>query len=292
VSSRAHLGLIRIYSTGFVKIQDADDDGTANLGDIYTFDMGDWGGTIEIYHEGDFRADELMVGTGAGYAANGYAGDITLNGNYDGNTVSTPLGDCEINVVDASYKRTSYGNPNLDVDISGYDTVTINTISGYHYGNQSDCHATDVTISAARSIDIGTVDLSAPNHGSSIPGSLELTTAAGGNTITLGTLDMDLLEYALLMPASTMNYVTGVVTNFDRTATGGTGTYSDPYVTSQTALRLTAGTYLVYDADVAGNGYLQGEVFQVADTNGVAGAGGILIAEQAFPAVGTVVTMH
>jgi len=209
---------VTVYSTGFVKVQDSDNDATANLGMVNACSIMTNGYRIEIHHEGDFRAGKVLAHTGTStYGAGNHGGTVILDGNYDGDVVTTPLGDCEIGLLDTSYKRNGYGDPNEDITISGYDTVRIGTLYGYSMGPYSDAHASDATITAKSNINIGLVDLGA-NGGQ--PGILTLT--ATGSTITLGdetnpgaeVLDLDDVKYILFDSASGQSWIWNDIENW------------------------------------------------------------------------------
>ncbi len=263
---------VRVYSTGSVKIQNQDADLGATLGTVSSSKAGRYPGYIRIYHEGAFRAGDLLARTGTStYGADDHGGEITLDGDYDNDTVGTPLGDCEINNIDASYKRNGYGNPNDKVKIENYASVTINGyIDGHNNGPQSDCEATDVTIQGvAGDITIGgAINLWARNSASDY-GDLKLyTTSGSGGSVALdGGLDCGKVKFAALDSDSGTSTIGGSLLGFD--------------TVTRIKLRTPSGDVIKYDPFDGGNAYLGVLSYVVADLSGAAGIGGTLIPDVA-----------
>jgi MYXO-CTERM domain-containing protein len=209
---------VHVYSTGFVRIQDSDDDATATRGMVNANVIHRIAGLVEIYHEGDFRAGKVLAHTGTDtYGADDHGGTVILDGNYDNDATGTPLGTCDIELIDTSYKRNGYGNPNGTVTISGYDTVRIDKIDGSSAGPHGDAHGSDTTITAKSGIYLTDVDLGT-NGGQ--PGVLSLT--ATGSEIVLGdpgdpeghVLDLDNFDHILFDCGSGMSWIYSDIENW------------------------------------------------------------------------------
>jgi len=237
---------VTVYSSGYVKIQDDDNDATANLGMVNACSIHTNGYTIKIYHEGDLRAGKILAHTGTGtYGSNNHGGTVILDGDYDDDAAGTPLGDCYVGLLDTSYKRNGYGDPNGNITVSGYDTVTIDTLNGYSLGPHSDAHASDVTITAKTLIDLGLVDLSA-NGGQ--PGTLSLTVT--GSTISIGELDCNGVQQAIFNNAGGDNYVDALL-NFDTADPLSSNLVApDQLVWYDRALSGMSGTYFIADGGI------------------------------------------
>lgn len=205
-------------------------------------------------------------------------GDVTLgnlttySGSTDGNTDIHPGGNITIT---SSTGRITVGN---------MDGRAARPISGSHGGN--------VSLTAFRDISVtGTVINLDALYSASQRGTLSLTTTAGGGgriyvgATTNAVLDMNLLLTATLNSDAKRTDLAGVLANFDATSTNGSGTATNPFVTTQTKLRVPS-DQRVYYKFVPGvlNDALGGYAYRVANTGGTNGTGGLLMVE---PKVGT-----
>ncbi|MCG3179260.1 MAG: hypothetical protein BIFFINMI_01594 [Phycisphaerae bacterium] len=164
------------------------------------------------------------------------------------------------------------------VALADIDTSSVSSNASYGYGG-------DVTVTAHGNLSIvGAINLSSAQAGKS--GDLILTTSAASNGIIyIGDDVTDQLNLAGLGVVSFdsdagMTFLAGELLNF-ATAGTGSGTLADPIVTTQTALRAPEGQFVYYNyAPGELNDYLGGNVYRLADENGVAGAGGLLLIQQ------------
>ena len=266
-------GGITVYSTGFIKIQDGDNDATANLGVASTAVLSYEGRDMYYYHEGAFRAGELRANTGTGtYGTTQNGGTIYLDGDYDADGgVTTVLGDCLINKIDNAYKRNGYGDPNEHVTIQNYASVTLGDVITYNASSRySDNHggnfkvlgvAGDITIT-------GAIDAHATNA-SANDGIVQLyTTSGSGGSVALdGGLDCDLVRYVAMDSDSGTSTIGGSLLGFD--------------TVTRIKLRTPSGDVIKYDPFDGGNAYLGLLSYVVADLSGAAGIGGTLIPDVA-----------
>lgn len=268
---RYRSGSVEIYGSSDVLIWDGN-----TAGDICTYAPGryygyGWGiaAPVTIKHDGSFRARDIQT-----YCTAADAGNVLLNGDANANGAD---GSCQVNSFDV--RNTFAGNPGQIV-IQGYRDVTIGSVNASSVAGTGGT----VTVSCSGEIGInGSIDLNGKTN--SMDGVLSLTTSGG--SITLDSLDLSLIGTATLSHAQRCE-VTGTVANFSTSHTGGAGTPGDPFITTQTRLRLPAGQRVMYQADVPGNAYLAGAAYRVASPAGAAGAGGILMKYQAR---GTAITI-
>lgn len=234
---------VTIYSSGDVLIQT--DGGTGGV--IQTYSYRQTAGDVYIYHDGSFRAARIDARSTGRQTAGAEGREITLNGDYLNNGAS---GTFEVGDLWNAYARTSYGDPNYDITVSGYLSVLVTgTIDGSHASAVSDGYGSDVSITGITG-DItieGTIDLNAA-YGDSRDGTL--TIATSGGTIRLnGGLDMDRVRWAHLAAGPSTVYIEGILANFN---------ILNPI---DGELDETNGGTIYYDSTVPENAYLDGQTY-------------------------------
>jgi MYXO-CTERM domain-containing protein len=275
--SKNRPGAVTIYGGGDVFVHD----GATTYGNIHTRNMepyqGGKEGNISVYHKGSFAANQLRT-DGRGYGGKGaMACDVRLRGNWtpSGSPYPAPSGDCTVSYIATYYYDSGYtSTPGGDGYIWGYQNVTIGSLDtrarlcNARGGNVSITEVTD-------SINItGSVDMKSDEGTTN--GNLTLTC---GGTITLASLNMNNVG-TVELDAGANSTLTGALDNLDLTNTGGSGTFHDPYILSQTALCVPDGQYVFYDYEAGVlNDALDGKVYKLADLSGAAGAGGLLLDE-------------
>ncbi|MBA4386940.1 MAG: hypothetical protein C0404_03100 [Verrucomicrobia bacterium] len=318
--SPAYVGNLSISGTGNVLLQN-----DSGAGQNISGGVGDYGspGNVTIKHDGQIVFNDISTTTSPGGNPGGYGTlQIMLNGDAVGNGVSGTLAGRDI--IGATYAIGRH--PSHNVDITGYTSVSLRTVDagGYLTSNNGDSgsggqntgficitniagpitisgnltteslngfsagthYAGAITLSASGDITVaGTINANCVRS-NAYDGALTLTS---GGAISLGSLDMSKVGVTKLDFQKTC-VVTGAVLNVAANYTGGNGSYASPYVTTQTALRVPAGKRLVYRwSDVPTNSYLNRAVYRVADLNGSAGSGGLLIP---YVPPGTVLTLR
>ncbi len=253
-----HGGDITIHSSGAVRIEDS----VGNRGDIRSSTGSYDSGHINIVHTGDFAANNLESWTGGIHTAGATPGEISISG--DG------TGTFEVNHIRAAYLRDNYGNRGSRVEISGYTSVHITgDIDGFHVGGPGatghQTHAADVSItdvSGDITID-GQINLDyALGHRDRHGALTLLTTAGSGGTVTLNSLELDLLHYAALSSDSGTSYIEGDLTGF---------------VPATDHLRTPSGQEIMYDPWAAANAYLGMSTYTLANLAGDINDGGLLV---------------
>ena len=172
-------GGVTVYSAGDVKIQDSDNDLTANLGDILGrsagANAGGYLGAITIQHQGTFRARDLDNHMVNNWPGNGtYRASVIVQGNVIGAASGTFLA----NNIDTTYRDDFYSNrPNEgNVTISGYTGVHV-TGNIDTYSNQANTPGGYLSITGIT----GDIDLD---------GTVNLTGSAGANNAYNGALTL------------------------------------------------------------------------------------------------------
>jgi len=202
----ARAGNLTIYSNGDVKIED----GAANPGDILAYaTSGSRSGTINIQHDGAFKARDVQDYLGGAWTGGEMMGSFTAEGDVVGDGAS---GSFECRDINQYFTYWSYrGNVGF-VDISGYTGVLISGGIDTHStatGSNTSKYASNVTIEDIEGdiVIVGAIDLQG-NTGGTPPdpqynGVLTLETIA--SKITLGDeanpgaeiLDLDKVKYIL-----------------------------------------------------------------------------------------------
>jgi hypothetical protein len=270
-------GHAQIYSSGDVFIQRAND----TLGTIKSGNVSGSAGDITVLHEGAFVAGKLESITQSDYTSLGVGGNITLNGDADGDG---NLAACLIGGIDASYRGTgSNGLRGGNVSIRNYDSVNISqniaSLSAstsnirIHYGGNVTIQdiAGDITIGGT--IDVGVARIE------DTPGTVVLESSNGN--ISLNTLDLARVS-SISFSTPKKAEVIDLLKNFNTYADSGTGSMARPYVTTQLVLRASADTVIEYAYEENGiNNYLDRKIYRLPSPDGVPGAGGLLV-----PAIG------
>jgi hypothetical protein len=235
---------------------------------------------VTVEHCGSLTVADIKTHT-TGSSTHSRPGNILLDG-------GDASGDMTVDRLVAYNLKTGYISGSRPViTVSGYRDVTIGEIQAYcmHASDGRACNLT-VTNGIAGSITItGPIDLS---HGgvTDYRGAVQLT---AGETIALSELDVDKVRFASFSTGQRPSEIDGPLDNFDTGHTGGSGSVVDPFVTTQTALRASVGQKIHYKVKHGENAYLDGKAYRIADPDGNAGQGGILMAK---PARGTVVTFR
>ena len=268
--TRAGPGDVNIYSSGNVTI----------AGDLRVDTFG-WVGDILIDHVGDLTIGRIQAQTEGARVAGARQSNIALDG---GNS----SGDLAVGDVFAYIAKTGgsfTGSPESHFDVRNYRHVSIGSISRYNlYPNTSNGFGGHVTITENIEGDIsieGEIDLE--HRGSSV-GRFGILRLACAGTITLAELDLDKTRFASLSSGSGISTIEGELLNFDADGSG-SGSINAPVVTTQTALRVPNDQRLLYKVRDGANADLEGKVYRIANENGQAGTGGLLMP---IPTRGTV----
>jgi hypothetical protein len=270
-------GDIDIYSRGNVTIGSEG----GSLGEI---DMHDdsknspVAGHLTVYQDGSFKADKIDGRS----RSKRDGGRIVANGDYseDGVAANDTFEVSEINM----YAGT-FGNDGGEIVISNYAALSIGSLNLRPGRN---AHGGKITISnISGNVTIGS-DLDAANLARDVGGGNESLGRAvyigttDGGSISVTNLDVAVAASFTLDAApdeSGFAYVNGTLSNFNINSNGGTepGTVDDPVLTTQTALRASSSVRIVYNANL--NPYLESKTYRVADLNGTAAQGGLLLPE-------------
>lgn len=261
-------GNVTIYGSGDVLIQN--EAGTVR-GDIRTDQWSAFtAGHINVQHNGSFRANDLLSYAVNTWSSGGSApGNITLNGNLGG--------DLEVRNIEAGVREDSSGIT------TATNAVTIQNYTAVHITGNVNMACLENHAATYKSGDLnifnilgnltidGTVSL---NHvDDAKDGQLKL--AAGGN-ITLASLDLGLVSLAEFQPGGFDSRIVGDLLGFDTSSSGGAGTLANPWVTTQTEVRILPGAVVWYDDTDPENAYLNGEFYYTADIASNPGQGGVL----------------
>jgi hypothetical protein len=260
-------GDISIFGSGNVAICDS----AGNRGDIRTDSPANNAGDVTIEHVGSLTVRDILAQTsGTGATALGAAVKLR-GGNSSGDLVARNVANYNLKIG-----YISAGRPLIEV--KKYNNVTLDSIDG-HTPHPTDGRASDAVIAdgIAGNITVnGPVDLS---HGGirAYCGTLSLVCSG---MVTLALLDLTKVQSAQLTSGMGKSLITGVLADFAPASTGGTGTVSAPYLTTQTVLRASSGQIICYTASET-NAYLNGKVYKIADLAGAAAQGGLLMPRQA-----------
>jgi hypothetical protein len=235
-SDSTQAGPVTVYSSGDVTVSTS----------ILAISGGRYGtnfrrGNVKVYHDGALSVDDIDTSclSGSDYA---YGGDIVLSGDQG----SKPRGDCSLGDLNTSATSGNRVGPGT-ISISGYASVSTGSIDTSHEFGWTNYGVGNVTITdITGNIDIdGAIDLEDETD----PGdSGNLTLTAGGN-ITLASLDLDLLDTAVLN-AGGDSFIVGALKGFD-TGSPGNG-------------ELDSSGSVFYDPGVMDNGYLSGLTYSLA----------------------------
>ena len=268
-------GDLTIYSSGNVFVEDAG----GTRGDIDVRSHYRHSGRIQVFHSGEFRAQNVYGSTRGGGVVNAVSRSITFDGDALG---FGPSGSFDVaGSIDNQMLRTNWQNPSEPVTITGYTDVHIGgDILTRHHGTD---RAGDVNITGITGdITIGGV---VDARGTTSARFGNLTLESSGGTITLGAgLDLDKVRYASLNSGSGVSYIFGALDGFydlqtDPMPTEGDGTYESPFVIDQDLLRVPEGQYVYYELGNPTNWGLGGFVWALADLDGNYGQGGLLMVE-------------
>ena len=261
---------LAIYGSGAVRIENA----AGSLGSIVLGStVNGSGSTATINHFGELKAHIIDISKWNGNFA---CGSLTLNG-------GDASGNLQVGSLRAYRNGGNYPGEAGDITIALYANVAIGEIQAWNYDSTPNAgHTRDggnVTITNGIPGNI-TIDgeINLRRELSSDPGSVNGTLdLACSGTVTLAALDLDKVHHAALDSGKGASVITGVLTNFDTTATGGSGSRGVPYVTSQTALRAPEGQDIYYSYEAEGvNDYLGGFYYRIANMAGEPGEGGCL----------------
>jgi len=251
---------IYIYGSGDVLIETSG----GTLGVVQTFSYRETSGLVAIRHDGEFRAERVDTRAHGRQTSGGNSRSITLNGDYLGDGAS---GACTVNNLWAYYDRTSYGDPNEDITISGYTSLTVGDVLTYHSSAANwDNYGGDVWVSGIEG-DItinGTVNLNSA-HSAAADGRLELE--CDGTIYLNAGLDLSKMLYASFDPGPATTEILDAIIGSDGNPADGTNIAN---------LRTPFGDVIYYDPDPALNPALGGATFTLADLGGTAGLGGTL----------------
>ncbi len=277
-NTRMSGGHATIYGNGHVRIANA----TGEPGDILAYGVRNVGrgGHVTVVHRGDFLVGNIDTHTPSSYGGSSRGpGNIELDG-----------GDASGDALVAGDLRTSQERfrdwPRQYIRIGNYRNVTIlGDIVGYSQRDNSDGSGTDVimTNNIANIRIGGDIDLELRVEGRQHQsGRLKL---AAMESITLAELDVGKVEFASLSSGGGRSTIDGDLLNFDADGSG-SGTLNNPVVTTQTALRAPAGQRLLYKVRDGANTDLEGKVYRIANEDGQAGQGGLLMP---IPTRGTII---
>lgn len=244
-------------------------------------------GSIVIRQHGGFRAATVITTSSVGHSGSIDAEGDDSGGFWVGASIDTSGsgdgGDVSIHdykevviqggIIACSGQRVEYfGGGDVRIGSSSNPIAGAIQISGGIDGRGAYRPAGNVGLYAIGRIEIaGSIDLCRLDG--QIGGSVDLVTANGD--IKLGDLDLGLTG-AVTFDFRTSCVVTGAVVNFATNHTGGAGTRTDPYVTTQTQLRTAQDKKIMYHPSLGGNAYLAGASYRLADISGAPGHGGIL----------------
>lgn len=269
VGGRARAGDITVYASGDVIVAD----NVGNPGDIRTDTAGWSGGDIRIDHYGRFQAGRILTHTDGDRTSAVRAGDVDLNGNDSS-------GDAQIGEITGWNNKGNYSSSDRALFvISNYRDVNIGDIDGAFIGGNVGRYGADLYIDTGISGNIeitGLLDLHSVYGNNAFPAYRGSARLACDGTVTLATLDLNLLQYILLDAGAGFSGILGELAGFDTASGSGSGTESDPYLATQTALRVPNGQIVFYSVQDGHNAALGGHVYRVADSSGIANAGGLL----------------
>jgi hypothetical protein len=302
-SSNHQPGAVYIYGGGDVLVSDGGV--TPTYGNIdtssYRPKLNTDLGKVEVYHNGTFAGSQILTNSSGYGGADGRGGSVTLQGNWTPAGPTAPSGDCTVSEINTEYDDDGYTKGNGgDVDISGYQDVTIGTLNtrynrhtGRTTSDYEDYYGGSVTIGGASGPPTVAGDISITGsinleHTGYPVNNGDLTLRTSGGKIEMASLDMDTVGVARL-DAAANSYLSGELSNLDLTSSGGTGSFSNPILLDQTALCLPAGQYLFYDYEAGVlNDPLAGWVYKLADMDQNPGQGGLLLTElQPIPEPGS-----
>lgn len=218
-------------------------------------------------------------------------GGASWSQKHAGNVNITAVGDVHTGDIVTYFRASSTGYDAGSVNItSSTGFVQVGALDTQNYVNNTGSDAGDVTITAYRDLRItGSVNLGAASGGTRRGDLILSTGGGGGGAIHLGndptdTFDLSSVNFAKLDSDSNVDDITGVLANFNTASSGGSGSYYDPLITTQTVFRAPADERIFYDYVPGGlNDYLGGKAYRITDLSGVAGQGGLLLFEVPVP---------
>ena len=248
-------------------------------------------------------AGNVTMTNGGGYAhspsglvVTAVFGPVSVMGKIDGSRVSpssvlTPCvtisatGSVSLAAIDLSvrgpYVSGNWAAGSVSI-VSATGSVTVGSIAATNnLGNYPGCGGGSVSIQSVGDLTLtGSVSLASARTNET--GVLALKAIGAGSRISVQ--DLDCQQFRSVAGTNTIDaaggesYINGQLLNFTTTATGGVGSVANPYLTTQTVLRLPAGQKLYYRySSGATNDYLGGRAYRVADANGNASQGGLLM---------------
>lgn len=272
---------INIYSTGNVMITNsAGELGQLTLGIGWSESADD---TISVYHRGNFKTGLAGIDIFRDSGNNETVRIITFDGWFGGTGDPTGAFYATQIVSRAENESTSHTREihAADVSIVNYAEVQVTgnietyTASPDGWNNEGDAGDITVTNIVDDIIIGGTLDA----HSDNDSGTLGIVELEAGDSITIGSLDLDNVQYAMLRPGGDA-FIEGALDNFDTASPSGGGTKGSPYDTDEGGLRAPADTVVYYEYVEGGlNDSLGGHVWQLENLSGT-GNGGLLMVQQ------------